>query len=148
MALPAKSDADEIARVNNKTYTPSKGSAVFSVAKVDPTTGEVAGVFESIQPSDTEMGAHPAKDVKVTGEARRRNGGVGGHPHAQPAGCVCMAHMHAGAVRHAHASRMLGLPPADNRAACAHQHTPRCSVRSPLRARHPRAGLWYGQLTQ
>jgi len=67
VALPAKSDADEIARVNNKTYTPSKGSAVFSVAKVDPTTGEVAGVFESIQPSDTEMGAHPAKDVKVTG---------------------------------------------------------------------------------
>lgn len=70
VALPAKADADEIQRLNNKTYTPSKGSAVFSVAKVDPATGEIAGVFESIQPSDTEMGAHPAKDVKVTGARR------------------------------------------------------------------------------
>ena len=68
MALPAKADADEIQRLNNKTYTPSKGSAVFSVAKVDKETGEIAGVFESIQPSDTEMGAHPSKDIKITGE--------------------------------------------------------------------------------
>jgi len=41
---------------------------VFSVAKVDPETGEIAGVFESIQPSDTEMGAHPSKDIKITGK--------------------------------------------------------------------------------
>jgi len=67
VALPAKADADEIQRLNNKTYTPSKGSAVFSVAKVDKETGEIAGVFESIQPSDTEMGAHPSKDIKITG---------------------------------------------------------------------------------
>nr|7PNK_O Chain O, PsbO [Dunaliella salina]7PNK_o Chain o, PsbO [Dunaliella salina] len=67
IALPAKADADEIQRLNNKSYTPGKGSAVFSVAKVDTETGEIAGVFESIQPSDTEMGAHPAKDIKITG---------------------------------------------------------------------------------
>jgi photosystem II oxygen-evolving enhancer protein 1 len=40
---------------------------VFSVAKVDPTTGKIAGVFESIQPSDTDLGAKAPKDVKITG---------------------------------------------------------------------------------
>ena len=44
-----------------------KGSAVFSVAKVDAATGEIAGVFESIQPSDTDLGAKPPKDIKITG---------------------------------------------------------------------------------
>ena len=67
VALPAGGDAEELARYNNKVYTPSRGSAVFSVAKVDKETGEIAGVFESIQPSDTEMGAHPPKDIKITG---------------------------------------------------------------------------------
>lgn len=43
------------------------GSAVFSVAKVDPATGEIAGVFESIQPSDTDLGAKAPKDIKITG---------------------------------------------------------------------------------
>jgi photosystem II oxygen-evolving enhancer protein 1 len=40
---------------------------VFSVAKVDPTTGEIAGVFESIQPGDTDLGAKTPKDIKITG---------------------------------------------------------------------------------
>lgn len=46
---------------------PPAGSAVFSVAKVDASTGEIAGVFESIQPSDTDLGAKAPKDVKITG---------------------------------------------------------------------------------
>jgi len=40
---------------------------VFNVAKYDPATGEIAGVFESIQPSDTDLGAKVPKDVKITG---------------------------------------------------------------------------------
>jgi hypothetical protein len=44
-----------------------KGEAVFSIAKVDPVTGEIAGVFESVQPSDTDLGAKAPKDVKITG---------------------------------------------------------------------------------
>ena len=35
--------------------------------QVDPSTGEVAGVFESIQPSDTDLGSKAPKDVKITG---------------------------------------------------------------------------------
>jgi photosystem II oxygen-evolving enhancer protein 1 len=44
-----------------------KGSIVLSTAKVDSATGEIAGVFQSIQPSDTDLGAKPPKDIKITG---------------------------------------------------------------------------------
>jgi photosystem II oxygen-evolving enhancer protein 1 len=67
VALPAKGDDEELQKENIKNASSSKGSAVFSVAKVDPVTGEVAGVFESIQPSDTDLGAKAPKDVKITG---------------------------------------------------------------------------------
>ena len=44
-----------------------KGQAVFSIAKVNPATGEIAGVFESVQPSDTDLGAKAPKDIKIQG---------------------------------------------------------------------------------
>ncbi|CAL5226054.1 g8866 [Coccomyxa viridis] len=67
VALPARSDSDELQKENNKSVAALKGQAVFSVAKIDPSTGEVAGVFESIQPSDTDLGSKAPKDVKITG---------------------------------------------------------------------------------
>ena len=39
----------------------------FCCVQVDPATGEIAGVFESIQPSDTDLGSKAPKDVKITG---------------------------------------------------------------------------------
>lgn len=67
VALPARSDDDELLKENIKKTGALKGSAVFSIAKVDPVTGEIAGVFESVQPSDTDLGAKAPKDVKITG---------------------------------------------------------------------------------
>lgn len=67
VALPARSDSEELAKENNKSTVALKGQAVFSVAKVDPATGEIAGVFESVQPSDTDLGSKAPKDVKITG---------------------------------------------------------------------------------
>merc|ERR1719231_479356 len=67
VALPARSDDEQLANENNKSIKPLKGSAVFNIAKYDSATGEIAGVFESIQPSDTDLGAKAPKDVKVTG---------------------------------------------------------------------------------
>jgi len=67
VALPAKSDAEELEGENNKNIAALKGSAVFNVAKFDAGTGELAGVFESIQPSDTDLGSKAPKDVKITG---------------------------------------------------------------------------------
>jgi photosystem II oxygen-evolving enhancer protein 1 len=34
---------------------------------VDGETGEIGGIFESIQPSDTDLGAKEPVDVKVRG---------------------------------------------------------------------------------
>uniref|UniRef100_A0A061RLN6 Photosystem II oxygen-evolving enhancer protein 1 n=2 Tax=Tetraselmis sp. GSL018 TaxID=582737 RepID=A0A061RLN6_9CHLO len=67
VALPARSDDEELAKENTKSAAPLKGSMVLSVAKVSPENGEIAGVFESIQPSDTDLGAKAPKDVKITG---------------------------------------------------------------------------------
>jgi len=67
VALPAASDAEELEKENIKNTAALKGSAVFNVAKFDKATGEIAGVFESIQPSDTDMGAKAPKDIKITG---------------------------------------------------------------------------------
>ncbi|KAL4450613.1 hypothetical protein ABPG77_000969 [Micractinium sp. CCAP 211/92] len=67
VALPAAADADEYLKENVKSAAAMKGEAVFSIAKVDAATGEIAGVFESVQPSDTDLGAKAPKDVKITG---------------------------------------------------------------------------------
>merc|ERR1711939_813490 len=67
VALPARGDDEEFAKENSKNTAALKGSIVLSTAKVVPATGEIAGVFQSIQPSDTDLGAKAPKDVKVTG---------------------------------------------------------------------------------
>merc|ERR1711998_825062 len=67
MALPARGDDEELAKENNKNTAALKGSIVLSTARVDTVTGEIAGVFQSIQPSDTDLGAKAPKDVKITG---------------------------------------------------------------------------------
>jgi len=67
VALPARGDDEELAKENTKNTAALKGSIVLSTAKVDPSTGEIAGLFQSIQPSDTDLGAKAPKDVKITG---------------------------------------------------------------------------------
>merc|ERR1711985_131350 len=61
VALPARGDDEELAKENTKNTAALKGSIILSTAKVDPTTGEIAGVFQSIQPSDTDLGAKAPK---------------------------------------------------------------------------------------
>merc|ERR1712187_652529 len=67
VALPTRGDDEELAKENTKNTTALKGSIVLSAAKVDSKTSEIAGVFQSIQPSDTDLGAKTPKDVKITG---------------------------------------------------------------------------------
>lgn len=67
VALPAAGDRDELSKENLKSTAAGKGSAAFSVANYDPGSGELVGVFESIQPSDTDLGAKNPKEVKITG---------------------------------------------------------------------------------
>lgn len=65
VGIIAASDSEEFANV--KRTDSGQGEAVFSIAKVDPGTGEIAGVFETVQPSDTDLGAKAPKEVKTTG---------------------------------------------------------------------------------
>ncbi|KAK4788900.1 hypothetical protein SAY86_020219 [Trapa natans] len=69
VALPAggRGDEEELTKENIKNASSSTGKITLSVTKSKPETGEVIGVFESLQPSDTDLGAKVPKDVKITG---------------------------------------------------------------------------------
>merc|ERR1711985_153887 len=67
VALPARGDDEELVKENMKNTAALKGSIVLSASRYDPTSGEIAGVFQSIQPSDTDLGAKPPKDIQITG---------------------------------------------------------------------------------
>ncbi len=54
-------------RKNTKRAESKTGKINFEVAKVNSATGEIAGIFESEQPSDTDLGALDAKEVKIRG---------------------------------------------------------------------------------
>ncbi|MFM1812249.1 MAG: Photosystem manganese-stabilizing polypeptide [Cyanobacteriota bacterium] len=55
-----------------KRYVDGTGTMSLSITKVDGNTGEFAGVFTAVQPSDTDMGTKQALDVKITGEVYGR----------------------------------------------------------------------------
>ncbi|KAJ6732998.1 OXYGEN-EVOLVING ENHANCER PROTEIN 1-2 CHLOROPLASTIC [Salix koriyanagi] len=69
VALPAggRGDEEELVKENNKSTASSTGKITLSVTKSKPETGEIIGVFESVQPSDTDLGAKTPKDVKIQG---------------------------------------------------------------------------------
>ena len=59
---------EELDRENYKQYIDGTGNMSLSITKVDSDTGEFAGVFTAIQPSDTDMGGKDPVDVKITGD--------------------------------------------------------------------------------
>ena len=67
VARPAVAEDEEIARANVKQFLVGRGAISMQVAKVDGRTGEVAGTFEAEQPSDSDMGAHEPKDIRIQG---------------------------------------------------------------------------------
>ncbi|WP_044259457.1 photosystem II manganese-stabilizing polypeptide, partial [Richelia intracellularis] len=67
VALPADADDTDLNRANVKSFSVLDGNISLSVAKVDGSTGEIAGTFESIQPSDTDLGADEPEEVKIRG---------------------------------------------------------------------------------
>lgn len=69
VALPAggRGDEEELSKENVKNVAASTGKITLSVTSSKPDTGELIGVFESIQPSDTDLGAKVPKDVKIQG---------------------------------------------------------------------------------
>ncbi|MCP9888628.1 MAG: photosystem II manganese-stabilizing polypeptide [Prochlorococcaceae cyanobacterium] len=61
-------DSDGLERENIKRYVDGTGTMELSITRVDPSSGEFAGVFTALQPSDTDMGSKDPLDVKITGE--------------------------------------------------------------------------------
>ncbi|MBJ7900678.1 MAG: Photosystem II manganese-stabilizing polypeptide [Cyanobacteria bacterium RI_101] len=65
VALPAVADAFK--KTNVKQTPIGKGELSLQVTQVDGETGEIGGIFESVQPSDTDLGAKEPVDVKIRG---------------------------------------------------------------------------------
>ncbi|MEB3262639.1 MAG: photosystem II manganese-stabilizing polypeptide [Cyanobacteriota bacterium] len=59
---------DDFTSETVKRYVDGSGSMNLSITKVDASTGEFAGVFTAVQPSDTDMGTKQPVDVKIIGE--------------------------------------------------------------------------------
>ncbi len=67
IALPSQADAEDLNRANVKRVQTIPGKISLQIAKVDSATGEIAGTFESEQPSDTDLGAAEPKEVLIRG---------------------------------------------------------------------------------
>lgn len=67
VAIPSMADDEEIRKENVKRYVTGTGHMSMLVSKVDSSTGEISGIFECVQPSDTDMGGKAAVDVKIRG---------------------------------------------------------------------------------
>lgn len=67
VALPAGADAQQLVRANVKQAPTLDGHISLQIAKVNSNTGEIAGTFESEQPSDNDLGAKETVDVKIRG---------------------------------------------------------------------------------
>ena len=67
VALPAGADRQEYLRANIKQLEASNGEISLQITKVDGESGEIAGVFESEQPSSTDLGAEEPEEVKIRG---------------------------------------------------------------------------------
>ncbi len=66
-ALPSKADEEDLTRANVKQLVSGNGTMNLQIAKVDRETGEIAGTFQSEQPSSTDLGAEEPEDVRVRG---------------------------------------------------------------------------------
>ncbi|ELR98080.1 photosystem II manganese-stabilizing polypeptide [Gloeocapsa sp. PCC 73106] len=67
VALPSQADSEKFIGSNIKQLDKGKGEISLAITKVDNQTGEVAGIFESVQPSDTDLGAQEPLEVKIRG---------------------------------------------------------------------------------
>lgn len=67
VGLPSQADSESFQRPNTKVFEMGQGSLKLQVNRVDQSTGEISGLFESIQPSDTDFGAKDPVDVKIQG---------------------------------------------------------------------------------
>jgi photosystem II oxygen-evolving enhancer protein 1 len=67
VAIPSSGDDDELKKENVKRFLTGKGNISLQVTQIDVSSGEIAGNFESLQPSESDMGSKEPSDVKIRG---------------------------------------------------------------------------------
>lgn len=67
VALPASADSKDLTRANVKLAEIGQGTISLRVTKINGESGEIAGVFDSEQPSSTDLGAEEPEEVKIRG---------------------------------------------------------------------------------
>lgn len=67
VAIPSSGDAEELAKENVKRFISGKGNISMQVSQINADTGEISGNFESIQPSESDMGSKKPSDIKIRG---------------------------------------------------------------------------------
>jgi photosystem II oxygen-evolving enhancer protein 1 len=67
VAIPASGDDADLKKENVKRFISGKGVISMQVSQINADTGEIAGTFESIQPSESDMGSKEPSDIKIRG---------------------------------------------------------------------------------
>lgn len=67
VGIVPQGDSEEIERENTKQFVVGDGHMDLLVSKVDSATGEIGGIFEAIQVTDSDMGGKEPAEVKVRG---------------------------------------------------------------------------------
>ncbi len=67
VAIPSSGDDDELKKENVKRFITGKGTISLQVSKIDAETGEISGDFESVQPSESDMGSKEPSEIKIRG---------------------------------------------------------------------------------
>ena len=67
VGLPIQADSEEFARQNIKSFEMGQGRMSMKINRINRVPGEIAGLFESEQPSDTDFGSKEAMGVKIQG---------------------------------------------------------------------------------
>ncbi|KAL4424901.1 hypothetical protein ABPG77_002124 [Micractinium sp. CCAP 211/92] len=65
--LQAAGAQEDLASENIKSAEPTRGQAAFAISKVDAVSGEVAGVFKTLQYTDDDLGTKQPGQVEVEG---------------------------------------------------------------------------------
>ena len=68
VGFPIQADREKFSRQNSKSFEVGEGEISLQITQVNRKTGEIAGLFESNQPSDTDFGAKEPMDVKIQGQ--------------------------------------------------------------------------------
>ncbi|MCL2932332.1 MAG: photosystem II manganese-stabilizing polypeptide [Trichodesmium sp. MAG_R03] len=69
VALPASSDDEDFVKANVKSADTllKAGEMSLQITRINGETSEIVGIFEAVQPSDTDLGAKEPVEVKVLG---------------------------------------------------------------------------------